>query len=290
MTKKVFEVKDLSFTYQKHGVKAVKSVSFDIEEGEIFGLLGPSGAGKSTTQKILTRLLKNYEGKIHYMGKDFSKYGNDFYEHIGVGFELPVHFSKLSGMENMRFFQNLYDSKADIEALMKRVGLFEDKDRLVAEYSKGMKMRLNFVRAMLNNPKVLFLDEVTNGLDPKNAKIIKDLIREFKEGGGTVLLSTHLMNDVEELCDRVAFISKGEIREISTPKALKMKYGKRELRVEYKDEDSIKLEVFDLDTISENESFLTLVKNNAIETMHSGETTMDDIFIRVTGDTFDEDA
>ncbi len=290
MSKKVFEVKDLSFTYQKHGIKAVNAISFDIVEGEIFGLLGPSGAGKSTTQKILTRLLKNYQGNIQYMGKDFSQYGNDFYEDIGVGFELPVHFSKLSGMENMRFFQNLYESKADIEALMKRVGLFEDKDRLVGEYSKGMKMRLNFVRAMLNNPKFLFLDEVTNGLDPKNAKIIKDLIREFKEGGGTVLLSTHLMNDVEELCDRVAFISKGEIREIATPKALKMKYGKRELRVEYKDQEQVKLEVFDLDTISKNDTFLTLVKNNAIQTMHSGETTMDDIFIRVTGDTFHEDA
>jgi len=290
MSRKVFEIKDLSFTYHKNAIEAVKKVSFDIAEGEIFGLLGPSGAGKSTTQKILTRLLKNYEGKILYRGKDFGSYGNEFYENIGVGFELPVHFSKLTGMENMRFFQNLYHSKADIKMLMKRVGLYEDKDRMVGEYSKGMKMRLNFVRAMLNNPKLLFLDEVTNGLDPKNARIIKDLIREFKESGGTVLLSTHLMNDVEELCDRVAFISKGEIREISTPKALKMKYGKRELKVEYHVEGSVNEKVFDLDSINENTEFFELVKHKTIDTIHSGETSMDDIFIRVTGDTIHEDA
>ncbi|MFW6285306.1 MAG: ABC transporter ATP-binding protein, partial [Bacillota bacterium] len=233
MKNKVFEVKNLSYTYHKNGVQALKGIDFEIHEGEIFGLLGPSGAGKSTTQKILTKLLKDYDGSIHFLGKDFRDYGNDFFEDIGVGFELPVHFNKLTGAENMAFFQNLYKTKADVDGLLRAVGLYEDKDRMVAEYSKGMKMRLNFVRAMLNNPKFLFLDEVTNGLDPKNARIIKDLIRKFKEGGGTVLLSTHLMNDVEELCDRVAFITSGEIKETSTPRDLKLRYGRRELTVEY---------------------------------------------------------
>lgn len=280
----VFRVEDLRFTYKKNGVEAVRGITFSIRKGEIFGLLGPSGAGKSTTQKILTRLLKNYTGTIEYLGKDLKSYDNTFYEEVGVGFELPVHFSKLTGMENMLFFQKLYKKNADVEALLKRVGLYEDKDRKVGEYSKGMKMRLNFVRALLNDPQFLFLDEVTNGLDPKNARIVKDMIREFKEEGGTVLLSTHLMNDVEELCDRIAFISGGEIREISTPRDLKIKYGRRELAVEYYENSATKLETFDLDELGENDKFLDIVQNRTIETMHSGETSLDDIFIKVTGE------
>ena len=285
---KVFEIKDLRFTYQKNRIKAVDGISFSIHKGEIFGLLGPSGAGKSTTQKILTRLLKAYEGEILYYGKDLKSYTNTFYEDIGVGFELPVHFSKLTAMENMIFFQQLYKQKSDIVSLLKQVGLYEDKDRLVGEFSKGMKMRLNFVRAMLNNPKILFLDEVTNGLDPKNARIIKDMIRTFKQNGGTVLLSTHLMNDVEELCDRVAFISDGKIKEISTPRALKLKHGKRILDVEYYDNTHTKLKTFELTNIGDNQAFLDLLKNYNIETIHSGETSLDEIFIKVTGDKIHE--
>ncbi len=283
----VFEVKDLRFTYRKSSIEAVAGISFTVHEGEVFGLLGPSGAGKSTTQKILTKLYTDYQGDIQYLGKDLSSYSNDYYEDIGVGFELPVHFSKLTGMENMKFFSELYKSRADIEPLMKMVGLHEDKDRLVGEYSKGMKMRLNFVRALLNNPKVLFLDEVTNGLDPKNARIIKDAIRAFKENGGTVFLSTHLMNDVEELCDRVAFIRRGEIVEIATPRELKIKHGRREVKVEYFNNGKTDEATFELDGIGDNEDFTKLLKEKTIETIHSGETSMDEIFIAVTGEEID---
>ena len=282
--KKLFEVKNLKFTYRKNAIEAVKEISFDVYEGEVFGLLGPSGAGKSTTQKILTKLFKNYEGTIIYNGVNLEEYDSSYYEDIGVGFELPVHFSKLTGYENMKFFSQLYKKKANIEELLKSVGLFEDKDRMVAEYSKGMKMRLNFVRSMLNNPKVLFLDEVTNGLDPANARIIKNLIKEFKEQGGTVFLTTHLMNDVEELCDRVAFIKEGKIVKLSTPRALKIEYGRRELDVEYYSNGQTIIKTFNLDNIGHDEDFLNLIKTEKLETLHSGETTLDDIFIKVTGE------
>ncbi len=281
---KLFEVKDLRFKYRKSAIEAVRGISFSVQKGEVFGLLGPSGAGKSTTQKILTRLFKDYEGSIVYKGKDLHEYGNEYFETIGVGFELPVHFSKLTAAENMAFFKMLYQRNADVDALLKQVGLYEDKDRPVGEYSKGMKMRLNFVRAMLNDPKVLFLDEVTNGLDPKNARIIKDMIKAFKEAGGTVFLSTHLMNDVEELCDRVAFIKDGEIVETSTPRALKLKYGRRELAVEYYENSGTERKVFNLDEIGNDETFLSLIQEKTIETMHSGETSLDEIFIKVTGE------
>ena len=267
----------------RHQEDTIKGISFTISEGEIFGLLGPSGAGKSTTQKILVRLLENYTGNIQYFGKDLKAMDYSYYEEIGVGFEVPVHFSKLTALENMNYFAGFYKNTADIQGLMERVGLWEYRDIRVGEYSKGMKVRLNFVRAMLNNPRVLFLDEVTNGLDPKNARIIKDMIAEYRDRGGTVFLSTHLMNDVEQLCDRVAFCVNGRLIEISTPRDLKLKYGKREVKVEYRENGTITSVVFPLDGIGFNDEFQKLLKSGKIETIHSGETSMEEIFIIVTG-------
>lgn len=284
----MYQINDLNFKYPKNKEATIKGISFEIKDGEIFGLLGPSGVGKSTTQKILTKQLGKYDGEILYKGKDLKSYDKSFYEEVGVGFEMPVHFSKLTAKENINFFKKLYKSNIDTDNLLKRVGLYEDKDKRVGEYSKGMKVRLNFVRAMLNNPKILFLDEPTNGLDPYNARIVKEIIREFKEDGGTVLLTTHLMNDVDELCDRVAFMAYGKIAEIDTPKSLKLKYGERKVDVEYRDGEDVKKESFDLDSLKTNEAFMNIIKSKDILTIHSKEMTLDDIFIKVTGVNTDE--
>lgn len=284
----MYQINDLNFKYPKNKEATIKGISFEIKDGEIFGLLGPSGVGKSTTQKILTKQLGKYDGEILYKGKDLKSYDKSFYEEVGVGFEMPVHFSKLTAKENISFFKKLYKSNIDTDNLLKRVGLYEDKDKRVGEYSKGMKVRLNFVRAMLNNPKILFLDEPTNGLDPYNARIVKEIIREFKEDGGTVLLTTHLMNDVDELCDRVAFMADGKIAEIDSPKSLKLKYGERKVDVEYREGEEVKKESFDLDSLKTNESFMNIIKSKDILTIHSKEMTLDDIFIKVTGVNTDE--
>ncbi len=280
----VFEVKDLSFRYQNHADLTIKSISFAVKKGTIFGLLGPSGAGKSTTQKILTKLLTGYTGSILFQGKDLSSYSKSFYENIGVGFEFPVHFNKLTAMENLKYFAGLYQKNIDYEALLKKVGLYEAKDQPVGEYSKGMKIRLNFVRALLNDPDILFLDEPTNGLDPKNAKIIKEIILDLRKQGKTIFITTHLMGDVEQLCDEVVFITKGKISPISTPRDLKLKYGKKEVTVETVNGSEHTRSVYPLDKIGENEAFLSLLKNETIETIHSGETSMEEIFIIVTGE------
>ena len=279
----MFEVKNLQFRYPNTDEDTLKGLDFEIREAEIFGLLGPSGVGKTTTQKILNKLLSNYRGEVLHRGSALGSYGRDFYQKVGVGFEAPVHFSKLTAEENLSFFKNLYKSTADTDELMKRVGLFEDRNKNVSEFSKGMKIRLNFVRAMLNNPTMLFLDEPTIGLDPKNARIIKDMIREFNEQGGTVLLATHLMNDVDELCDRVAFMADGKIARIDTPKNLKLEHGLRRVDVEYVVDGEVESSSFDLDDLSESDEFMDIVKNRKIVTIHSKETTLDDIFIEVTG-------
>lgn len=279
----MFKVEDLKFKYKNNKENVLKGISFEIKEGEIFGFLGPSGAGKSTTQKVIIKILEHYQGKIFYKGKDLKSYSNDFYEDIGVSFEMPIHFSKMTAMENINFFKRLYQREADVESLMKRVGLWEVKDKMVAEYSKGMKIRLNLVRALLNQPKMLFLDEPTNGLDPTNAKILKDMIREFREAGGTVFITSHIMADIDQLCDRVAFIVDGEIKEIDSPRNLKIRYGKSVVNVEYKENGSTAAKEFPLKEIGKNSDFIDIITNKEIETIHSGETTLEEIFIKVTG-------
>ncbi len=279
----MFDVQHLSFTYPKQQQKTIQDISFSIKKGEIFGFLGPSGAGKSTTQKLLLKLLTGHEGKILYQGQPIESLGTSFYESIGVSFEMPIHFTKMTALENMEFFSGLYTKKGNIESLLKQVGLWEDRDKLVSEFSKGMKIRLNIVRALLNQPDMLFLDEPTNGLDPKNAKILKDMILDFKAKGGTVFITSHIMSDIEYLCDRVAFIVEGSLIEMDTPKALKLKYGKKIITLTYHDQQTIKEKVYDLnqpDVISELTKDL---QTYPIETLHSGETTLEDIFIHVTG-------
>ena len=279
----MFSVKDLRFTYPKNQAETIKGISFEINKGEIFGFLGPSGAGKSTTQKILIKLLDRYQGSILYDSKSLSELNESFYEDIGVSFEMPIHFSKLTAMENIDFFLKLYKNHADIEALMKSVGLWDDRNKMVGEFSKGMKIRLNFVRAMLNNPKMLFLDEPTNGLDPANAMILKNLIKNYQKQGGTVFITSHIMADIDQLCDRVAFIVDGQIKEIDSPRNLKIKYGKRTIKIEYKENNHTEIETFEMDGLNDNEAFFKLLKEKDIETIHTGETTLEEIFILVTG-------
>ncbi|NMA60434.1 MAG: ABC transporter ATP-binding protein, partial [Firmicutes bacterium] len=237
----------------------------------------------STAQKVLIKLLSGYSGSILYRGQDLRSYGKEFYNEIGVGFEVPAHFSKLTATENLEFFKKLYRSTVDTDDLLKRVGLYDDRDKQVSQFSKGMKVRLNFVRALLNAPRFLFLDEPTNGLDPVNARILKDLIREFQAGGGTVLLTTHLMSDVDELCDRVAFMASGQIVEIDSPKNLKLKYGERKVAVEFVEEDRVVTETFELDQLGHNQRFVEIINTRELLTIHSQETTLEEIFIKLTG-------
>ncbi|HCT37271.1 MAG TPA: ATP-binding protein [Firmicutes bacterium] len=278
----MIKVKSLKFRYPKNEDYTVKGIDFEIAKGEIFGFLGPSGAGKSTTQRLLIKLLRDFEGEVEYCGRPLKSYNDEFYQDIGVSFEMPISFSKLTAMENLDFFKQLYRHPVDVEPMLKRIGLWDDRDKKAGEFSKGMKIRLNFVRALLNNPKTLFLDEPTNGLDPVNARIMKDMILEFREQGGTVFLTSHIMSDVDELCDRVAFIVDGKLQEIDSPRNLKIKYGKRTVKVEYKEEGQLIQREFTMDEIK-TPAFFELLQNKDIETLHSGETTLEEIFIKVTG-------
>lgn len=279
----MIQVKNLNFQYPNTSNLAIKGINFSIEKGEVFGFLGPSGSGKSTTQKILFKLLTGYNGLAQIDGKEVSVWGKDLYEKIGVGFELPNHYLKLTALENLTFFKNFYNKTHNPMELLDMVGLKKDANKKVGDFSKGMKMRLNFVRSFLHDPEILFLDEPTSGLDPVNSKVVKDIIVDLKAKGKTIFITTHQMYDAEKLCDRVAFIVDGEIKAMDSPENLKIKHSNRSVEVLFR--NSVEKEKFQLDGLGQNKTFLDKLQSNEIETIHSKEASLDDIFIQVTGKT-----
>ena len=166
-TTEEIRVRGLTFTYPKAREPAIRGMDFTVGRGEIFGFLGPSGAGKSTTQKVLIGLLRGHGGDVSVWGKGRKAWGPDYYERIGVSFELPNHYQKLTGLENLRFFASLYGGDTvDPMKLLDAVGLADDANTRVGKYSKGMQMRLTFARSLINDPELLFLDEPTRAWIP----------------------------------------------------------------------------------------------------------------------------
>ncbi len=280
----MIQVSDLSFTYVGTNKPAIHRLSFAVARGEIFGFLGPSGSGKTTTQKILNGLLQGYEGSAQVLGKEVADWKGDYYEQIGVSFELPNHYQKLTGLENLTYFGSLYSHPTQSpQELLEMVALAEDGHTLVSQYSKGMKNRLSVARALLHQPQLLFMDEPTAGLDPVNARRIKEIIRAQKARGATIFLTTHDMFVAEELCDRVAFIVDGAVHVIDSPRTLKLHYGRATVKVEYQANGHLTQEWYDLAGLGQNGRFLDLLRSDQIQTLHSQEATLDDIFIEVTG-------
>ncbi|ULE35685.1 ABC transporter ATP-binding protein [Mycobacterium sp. IDR2000157661] len=281
----VIEVRDLSFAYPGADAPAVRQMDFEVRRGEIFGFLGPSGAGKSTTQKLLIGLLRGHRGQVSVWGREPAAWGRDYYERIGVSFELPNHYGKLTAAENLRFFGSLYEGPIrDPLDLLEMVGLHGDADARVSTFSKGMQMRLTFARSLLNNPELLFLDEPTSGLDPVNARNVKNIVLDMKAQGRTVFLTTHDMATANELCDRVAFVVDGAIVALDTPAELRIARSQRKVRVEYRgDAGHLVAEEFAMDGLADDPAFHSVLRGHHVETIHSREATLDDVFVEVTG-------
>jgi fluoroquinolone transport system ATP-binding protein len=277
----MISVRDLQFSYTKAAF--IREVSFDVKPGEIFGFLGPSGAGKSTLQKILTGLLTDYRGMVTVNGEEPKNRKNSFYENIGVDFEFPSLYEKLTANENLRFFASLYKKQRDIGTLLHSVGLSNDADKKVSDFSKGMKSRLNFIKALLHDPTLLFLDEPTSGLDPSNARMMKDLILAEKQAGKTIILTTHNMFDATELCDRVAFIVDGRIRALDTPHNLIMSKGASKIIYTWSNNGRECSAEIPMNQTSDDTQLMHLIRNNQLLSIHSGEPTLNDIFVELTG-------
>ncbi|KUH34571.1 ATP-binding protein [Thermococcus celericrescens] len=277
----VIEVENVRKYYGE--VRGVDGLSFSVEEGEIYGFLGPNGAGKTTTVKILVKIIKDYTGDVRVLGKDLREWGKDYYNRIGVSFEFPAVYSRLTALENLEFFASFYKRHLDPMEALKMVELDKEADQLVAGFSKGMKKKLDLARALLPDPEILFLDEPLEGLDPASARRIKDLLLEMRENGKTIFLTTHNMYVANELCDRVAFIVDGSVRLVDNPGELKVKMGKRLVKVEYVASGDVRTAEFPLEGIGRNEEFLNILRNYDVRRVNTEEPTLEEIFLKVTG-------
>lgn len=279
----MIQVSHLSFSYTKQPF--ISDMNFSVSSGEIFGFLGPSGAGKSTLQKILIGMLRTYQGSVRVNGIECKKRTKHFYENIGVDFEFSTMYEKLTAKENLQFFSSLYEKKPrPIDELLEMVGLEHDADKRVANYSKGMKARLNFIKALLHDPLLLCLDEPTSGLDPTNSRMMKDMILAEKANGKTILLTTHNMQDATELCDRVAFIVGGKICALDSTHNLIMSKGAATVTYTWV-ENGERSASCPLRNISSNERLKELISKNRLQSIHSSEPTLNDIFMDITGKT-----
>lgn len=278
----MINISDLSFSYTDKPF--IEHMSFSVQRGEIFGFLGPSGAGKSTLQKLLTAQLRGYRGSITVFGTEVSAVSRRFYERIGIDFEFPTLYEKLSGRQNLEFFGSLYSVPLrSPDELLERLELSRDADKKVSEYSKGMKSRLSFLRALINDPEILFLDEPTSGLDPASAHLMKQMIREEQQRGKTIILTTHNMQDAQELCTRVAFIVGGAIAALDTPHELILSRGAHRISYSWLENNTEQKGECELAQSGEDKRLLELISAGALLTIHSEEPNLGDIFMEVTG-------
>lgn len=277
-------VQNMYAKYPNAKTDTLHAINFEVKTGEIIGFLGPSGAGKSTLQKVLSGVLRTYTGTVKVLDIEVKKRQSSFYEQIGVDFEFPNFYGKFTALENLRYFASLY-SKRDIFPfpLLARVGLQGDAHKKVSSYSKGMKMRLGFVRCLLHDPALLFLDEPLSGLDPSNARVIKDMILEQKAAGKTIILTTHNMHDAAELCDRVAFIVDGCIKIIDTPHALQKGEKGTLVKYSYVSDGKEVAQISSLAELGIDNEFMNALRTGRITGIHSQEKTLEDVFIELTG-------
>ena len=218
MQKIIISVTDL---YKKYGdFEAVKGISFNVFEGEIFGLLGPNGAGKSTTLEIIETLRQKTSGKIVVDGLDLDKQPNEIKKIIGVQLQASGFYPGLNLVELINLFAGLYNQKVDPLAFLDKVNLRDKAKAKYKELSGGQKQRFSIATTLINQPKIIFLDEPTTGLDPQARRNLWDLILDIRKQGATVIITTHYMDEAEVLCDRVAIIDNGKIIAINTPSQL----------------------------------------------------------------------
>lgn len=267
------------------GKQILDTVTFEIQKGEIFGLLGPSGAGKTTLIKILTGQLVQDSGYASILGKDTRKLSALEHRQVGIMMDSFGLYDRLSVYDNLLFYADIYHvPHKRIADILKSIELYDDRNKAVSKLSKGMKNRLSLARALMNHAEILFLDEPTSGLDPVTTKEIHAVLSEQRERGTTIFLTTHNMFEAESLCDHVALLNEGQIIEYGEPMDICRKYNYlNKLRVTLKDGKTVLLENGSASALQMKE----YLENGVIEAIHSTEPTLESVFTRLTGKELD---
>ena len=273
------EVEQLSRSF--NGLKAVVKISFTVEAGEIFGFLGHNGAGKTTTIRMLSGQLLPTSGRARVAGCDVITEQRRLKPLIGVVSEHQNLYERMSGRENLEFAVRLYGQNVQrVDETLAQVGLLDRAKDNVRNYSNGMKQRLVIARALLHRPQIVFLDEPTRGLDPVVGREIRRFILDLSEQGVTIFLTTHYMEEADQLCGRVAFLSEGRIVALDTPSNLKVAHGEKSVKVTLHDGEMLSIALDDQDAGRQLEQ---LINHGQVRTLHSAEATLEEVFIQMAG-------
>ncbi|WP_206172740.1 ABC transporter ATP-binding protein [Acidilutibacter cellobiosedens] len=261
--------------------EALSGLSFEVDEGEIFGFLGPSGAGKTTTIKLLTKQLNADKGQISIFGNPIALSQNNFFDNIGVLSDTTGFYERLTIQENLELFAGIHSlTEVTIEKILKAVDLIDECKKKASNLSKGMKQRLMLACAILHKPKLLFLDEPTSGLDPITAKNIHEYLIELNNTGTTIFLTTHNMEEADKLCDRVAILNQGKICACDTPEKLKLEYSNDTVYAKAKNG---KQKIVEKNKEGLYDLMNWFEKNGGILTIHSSEPNLEEVFLKITG-------
>lgn len=277
--KPMIAVENLAKSYGR--VKALDGITFTVNRGEVFSLLGHNGAGKTTTIRILTCRIRPSSGTAEVAGLDCRLDQERIKPRINLVSQDQNLYERMSGRDNIDFFASLYGaSNQRAQELLRAIGMADVANRKVKTYSGGMKQRLLIARALVNQPEVLFLDEPTAGLDPASAHEVRALIKDLSRSGTTIFLTTHYMEEADELSDRVAFLSHGKIVALDTPRELKLRYGQRTASVLLQDRSVAEI---DLASSSDAARMEAWMRGGKVLTVHSHEGTLEDVFIALAG-------
>lgn len=273
------EVDGLSRAF--NGLRAVDNISFTVEAGEVFGFLGHNGAGKTTTIRMLSGQLRPSSGGARVAGCDIVAEQERLKSLVGVVSENQNLYERMSGRENLAFAARLYGTdQRRIDEALDQVGMLERAKDNVKHYSNGMKQRVLIARALLHRPQIIFLDEPTRGLDPVVAREIRRLVVELSTQGVTIFLTTHYMEEADELCQRIAFLSEGRIVALDTPDNLKIAHGQKTLKATLDSGQSLTIALDDADAGKHLEA---LASGGQLRTLHSTEATLEEVFIQIAG-------
>jgi len=306
------QCRDLRKTYDDGNVEAVRGLNLEIEAGECFGLLGPNGAGKTTTIEILEGLLAPTSGQVTVLGKNWKDNAHELRESMGISLQETRLSEKLTVLETIELFSGFYRQPRSPVEVLEQMQLGEKADAWVGKLSGGQRQRLAVATALVGNPKILFLDEPTTGLDPQSRRQLWDIIRTFQQSGGTVLLTTHYMDEAERLCDRLAIIDHGQVIAEGTPSDLIERLGGHHM-VEFQvsgNSDGDAVDVWKalpgVESVRDDNGFICLnvhephltipalldaVKKQGEHLLHltTRQASLEDVFVRLTGRHLRED-
>ena len=262
------------------GRPALREVSFEVSEVEIFGFLGPSGAGKTTTIKLLTRQLRPQAGSVRLFGQPVERLPVSAFDQIGVLTDTSGLYERLSVEDNLNLFADLKGvPRARALEALERVGLTGEEKKAAKKLSRGMAQRVMLARAVLHKPRLLFLDEPTAALDPATSRAVQDMLRELNQEGTTIFLTTHRMEEADRLCNRVAFLNEGVIAACDSPQALKLRHAPNLLVAVGMDGERVTAEKSAGGLAELSRAF----EGKALSTVHSQEPDLEEIFLTLTG-------